>query len=435
MSKATVPRRSASLPIRLLAVEVTEGPDAGARAVAAGESLTVGSAQDNDLVLTDAAVSRYHVELAAHEEGVLLVDHGSTNGTWMDDVRLDRAVVPAKTVLAIGDTRLRVLEGGSRALELHEDDKLHELRGKTPALRRLMAQITRAARTDASVLILGESGTGKELVARTLHESSPRAAGPLVTVDCGALSPTLVASELFGHERGAFTGATKQHIGACERASGGTLFLDEIGELPLPLQANLLGVLERKRLRRVGGDQEIGVDIRVVSATHHDLRADVNSDGFRLDLFYRLAVVILNVPPLREHTADIPGLIQHFLQGAELDDTLFGPETLEQLCGYAWPGNVRELRNYVEATVAMGEGAILHHDLAGHLEASDNEDTIEGVLSLGFKEARATVVAEFERRYLTKLLESSGGNVSQAARQAGVDRSYLNGLLQRHGLR
>jgi DNA-binding NtrC family response regulator len=323
-------------------------------------------------------------------------------------------------------------DGERRMLELHAGDALAGLRGRSPAMRRMMAKIERAAASDVSVLVIGESGTGKEVVARGLHELGRRALGPFVAVDCGALSPALVASELFGHERGAFTGADRQHVGAFERAHGGTLFLDEIGELPSALQASLLGALERRTMRRVGGTADIAVDVRVVSATNRDLRAEVNSGAFRLDLYYRLAVVSLAMPPLREHPEDIELLVAHFLREAGHTGAVgdvFAPATMRALAGHRWPGNVRELRNLVEATLAMGEPPPLDAALGG------DADPIARVLVLGYREARQQILHDFEARYLTALLERNDGNISRAARAAGMDRSHLAELLARHKLR
>lgn len=302
-----------------------------------------------------------------------------------------------------------------------------------------MAQVQKAARTEVAVLIVGESGTGKELIARAVHDLGPRAQKPFVTVDCGAMAPNLVASELFGHERGAFTSADRQHIGAFERANGGTLFLDEIGELPPELQPNLLGALERKRFRRVGGRSDIDVDVRIVAATNRDLRAEVNAGRFRLDLYYRLAVVMLKVVPLRKREADIPLLIEHFMRECGDDsaiDELFPRAVLDALRSHHWPGNVRELRNLVEATIAMGE-ATIPHDLGMDHGVEDSEDVIRvrPLLPLAYKEARASVLHEFEARYLKHWLNQADGNVAKAAREARMDRSHLFHLLRRHDLR
>ncbi|MBZ0117851.1 MAG: sigma 54-interacting transcriptional regulator [Sandaracinaceae bacterium] len=432
MPQSTQPSRDApGLPVRSVRVEVIEGPDRGASVRGHDEVLTVGSAQGNDLVLADPTVSRFHLELARAEDGIAVHDHGSTNGTIYEGARLERAVVRPGSTLSLGKTRVCVDDGERVTVELHEDDTFAGLRGRTPLMRRLMAQIRRAAASDTAVLLVGESGTGKELVARALHDESKRKDAPFVTVDCGALSPALVASELFGHEKGAFTGADQQHVGAFERAHGGTLFLDEIGELGSDLQPSLLGVLERGRLRRVGGRKEIEVDVRVVAATHRDLRTEVNAGAFRLDLYYRLAVVVLRIPALRERIEDVPLLVEHFLHEAGEDavDRVFGPDAMAELCRHRWPGNVRELRNVVEATLAMGERPQL--DPGGAPISTSQKEFLDAP----YKDARRLVLDDFERRFVERLLARAGGNVSQAARLGAMDRTYLIKLIQRHGLK
>jgi DNA-binding NtrC family response regulator len=269
-----------------------------------------------------------------------------------------------------------------------------------------------------------------ELGARALHELGPRAAGPLVTVDCGSLAPTLVASELFGHERGAFTGADRQHVGAFEAAHGGTVFLDEIGELPPAVQATLLGVLERRKLRRVGGRADIAVDVRVVAATHRDLRAEVNRGGFRLDLFHRLAVVTLELPPLRERTDDIPLLVEHFLRDAGWTAPiaqLISPPAMTALAKLPFPGNIRELRNLVEAAVAMGEVPAV--DVGAAAGPAPSPLAMAADLAAPYKDARAAVIEQFEAAYVAALLARTEGNVSAAARLARMTRSHLIDLI------
>ena len=423
------------LPVGTLEVEVLEGPDSGLQKVASSEHLTIGTADGNDLVLTDPTVSRYHLELVRGSEGVRVLDHGSTNGTAFEGARLEQAVVPAGSLLRIGRTTVRLGEGNRVTVELHDSDEYAGLIGRTPAMRRLMAQARRAARSDTPVLVVGESGTGKELLATALHHEGPRAKGPFVTVDCGALSPALVASELFGHEKGAFTGADRQHVGAFERAQGGTLFLDEIGELSPTLQATLLGALERRRFRRVGGRAEVEVNVRVLCATNRDLRADVNAGTFRLDLYYRVAVVALRIPPLRERAEDVPLLVEHFVREAGVDgpiEHVVTADTMSALCTHHWPGNVRELRNVVEAMLVMGEPPPLDDGIAGSARAGDTSDRL---LAMSYKDARGQVLQDFESRYLARLMERSRGNVSEAARQARMDRTYLIKLLARHGLK
>jgi DNA-binding NtrC family response regulator len=284
-----------------------------------------------------------------------------------------------------------------------------------------------------SALIIGESGTGKELAARALHEASPRSEKPFVVVDCASIVPTLVGSELFGHERGAFTGADRMHVGAFERAQGGTLFLDEIGELPLAIQPSLLGALERRRIKRVGGKDDIAVDVRVVSATHRDLRADVNAGRFRLDLYYRLAVVIVELPPLRERRNDVRMLVEHFVRESgetrPIDEAV--PRgLLEALETHRFPGNVRELRNLVEAALATGENPILDA-----VAPSGAGPLLDRVLDAPYGAAREAVLAEFEERYLSHLLARSDNNVSKASRVAQMDRSHLTSLLRRRKMR
>jgi DNA-binding NtrC family response regulator len=440
MNPGTLQSRTAGLPVRTLKLEVTSGPDAGKAFTSSESTATVGTAEDNDLRLTDSTVSRYHLELRCQADRILVVDPGSTNGTAAGSALIQRGTVPPGTVLELGRTHLRVSDGETVTLEIHRGEQLGELRGSTPSMRRLMSRIDKVAGTDVPVLLIGESGTGKELIAQAIHEGGPRREKPFITVDCGALSPGLVASELFGHERGAFTGADRRHAGAFERAHGGTVFLDEVGELPAALQTTLLGVLERRRFRRVGGTDEVDTDVRIVSATNRDLRAEVNGGAFRLDLYYRIAVVRLEVPPLRERTDDIPLLIEHFLKEAGSTasiSALFPGPTMDSLRAHHWPGNVRELRNVVEALVATGEAPALDPAIgspAGAKPAGDAEIRA-APLEATYREARRQVLESFEGDYLKKLLERSKGNVSQAARLADMDRSHLIDLLRRHKLR
>ncbi|MFT3697910.1 MAG: sigma 54-interacting transcriptional regulator [Kofleriaceae bacterium] len=422
--EATRRVRASPIHVQTLAVAVVDGPDKGASTI--GEIVTVGTAEGSNLRLSDSGVSRFHLELAAAHGGIMVRDHGSTNGTFAGGIRIEKAVVPLGTVLKLGDTSVRVGDAGTTEIETIEG--IAGLVGRAPAMRRLFAQIDRAAASDVSVLINGESGTGKELVARALHDLGPRAKKPFVTVDCGSLPPTLLASELFGHERGAFTGADRTHIGAFEAAQGGTVFLDEIGELQPAVQATLLGVLERRRVRRLGSRSEINVDVRVVAATHRDLRAEVNRNGFRLDLYYRLAVVTLAIPALRDRPDDVPLLVEHFLRDSGWDQpvgALISPAAMEALQRMHFEGNVRELRNLIEAAVAMGEAPVQASSVP--MPASTGGIAID--LALPYKEARAALTTEFERRYIDALLERTGGNVSAAARAAQLTRSHLNELI------
>ncbi len=441
----TVPQPVEARPLHTLSVEVASGPDRGKRLAVDDERLAVGSATDNELVLTDDTVSRYHCDLRRAPGGIAVEDHGSTNGTWVGPVRVERAVVPPGTTLTVGRTQLTLSDGQIRPVQPPSPrTSLHGLVGATPAMRELMDKIERVGSSDASVLLLGETGTGKEVIARAVHLASGRAKAPFEIVDCGSLMPTLVASELFGHEKGAFTGAAARHVGAFERAAGGTVFLDEIGELPANLQVQLLGVLERKAFRRLGGTSYIPTDVRIVAATHRDLRRWVNSGEFRQDLYYRLAVARLEIPSLRERVDDIPLLVESFL----LRMGVTGPVTehfpgvaLDVMKRYHWPGNVRELRNYIEAALAFGEPPPM-----GETAASDEDrlptdpgpassDPFDGLYELSYARARDEVVARFQRAYFEKILERAKQNVSQAARLAEMNRPHLVTVLQKLGLR
>ncbi len=398
----------------------------------------MGSAPGNDLALTDGTVSRFHLEIVRRADRIVIVDHRSKNGTRVGPVSLcgaEACVDPGATI-AIGETRLLVSEGPVVTLELGAAGGFGGVLGRAPAVRRLAANLEKLAQKDASVLLVGESGSGKEVAARALHDASPRRDRPFVTLDCGAVSPTLFVSEIMGHERGAFTGAESTRVGAFERAHGGTLLLDEIGELPLEQQSTLLGALERRAVRRLAGKSEIPVDVRVLAATNRDLKGAVNAGTFRLDLYFRLAVVTLHVPPLRERAEDVPLLVEHFLREEGETGALgehFSREKLAELAAHDWPGNVRELRNFVQATLAIGEAPPIA--ALGAPESAASTTWSEATLDLRYRDARRKVTDEFEAAYLRRLLQRGGGNVREAARIAQMDRSYLIELLSRHALR
>jgi DNA-binding NtrC family response regulator len=433
----TTPVQENGLPVRAIRLEVIAGVNTGASLTSDADSICIGSAEGNDLTLSDPTVSRYHVELRRRGDRVQVIDHGSTNGTQIGGVTVQDGNVSVKpgTVVQLGETRIRIDDGDVRLLSA-APERFGQLYGRHPSMQRLIGFVVRAAASNVSVLITGESGTGKELVARAIHDHSNRASEPFVTLDCAAIVPSLFGSELFGHERGAFTGADKRRIGALERAGAGTLFLDEIGELPADTQAALLGALERRRFQRLGGEGEIELEARVLSATHRDLRAGVNRGSFRLDLFYRLAVVAVTVPTLRERADDIPLLIEQFLAESEAADRmheLFPDSTLEELVKYEWPGNVRELRNVVMGTLAMGSPSDI---VRSHARPEPSTTPApESEVELSYRQARQVVVDDFEKRYVGALLARTGGNIRQAARDARMDRSYLMELIKRHRLR
>ncbi|MGC4001533.1 MAG: sigma-54 dependent transcriptional regulator [Anaeromyxobacter sp.] len=332
----------------------------------------------------------------------------------------------------------------ARAEAPGEEARFHNLVGKSPRMREAYALLEKAAGLDLTVLLLGETGTGKELAARAVHYHSARRERRFVPVNCGALPAELVESELFGHARGAFTGAATARAGLFEEAQGGTLFLDEIGELPLPAQVKLNRALQEKEIRRVGDAQAIPVDVRVIAATHRDLRDEVKAGRFREDLFYRLNVFPVPLPPLRERPEDVALLAAHFLEkharALRRAVTGFEPEALRRMAAHAWPGNVRELENAVEraAAVASGEkitAADLPPDVAAPAPGAAPLEPAAALARLPYREAVAGARDCVSREYLVALLEEFGGNVTRAAERAGLERESLHRLLRKYGLR
>lgn len=315
--------------------------------------------------------------------------------------------------------------------EMKEGGENSAVLAKNAAMKQVMATVKRVAGSTIAVLINGETGTGKEVIARAIHEAGPRKKQPLRSINCAAIPGQLIESLLFGHEKGAYTGADSSARGLFEQAEGGTVLLDEIGELPLEVQPALLGVLERRAFTRVGGGQSISADVRILAATHRDLRAEVNAGRFRADLYYRLAVAKILIPPLRERPEDIAPLVAHFVERltgvAEL-----GPlaTALEALKAHPWSGNVRELRNVVEAALVMGE-----LDLGGQRTPVAHVASSPETSVAAYRDARAAALASFEASYLKDLIERTDGNASEAARLAKMDRPYLLTLLRKHGLR
>ncbi|HEU0033972.1 MAG TPA: sigma 54-interacting transcriptional regulator [Kofleriaceae bacterium] len=397
------------------------------------DRVVIGAHASCDVVVGDPSVAAHHCELVAEDGGWAVRDLASATGTFIRDVRVREVVIAEETRLRVGDVTLRVVPLDAVDVELSAGTSFGPLVGESPAMRRVFATLQRVAPSDSTVLITGESGTGKEVCARAIHEASARARKPLVVVDCGALPATLIESELFGHVRGAFTGAVRDRVGAFEAASGGTLFLDEIGELPLDLQTRLLGVLERRRVTPLGGTQPKPIDVRVIAATNRDLRAGVNEGTFRQDLYFRLAVVTVEMPPLRQRREDIRLYVERFLDELGARGTFtFDDDTLDRLERNPWHGNVRELRNVIERAAALGSGSIpsLREEQPALPKVATGVD-----VEVPFKTAKAALVDDFERAYCARLLEAHGGNITQAARAAELDRVYLLRVLDKHGLR
>ncbi|WP_373691712.1 sigma 54-interacting transcriptional regulator [Hyalangium versicolor] len=429
-------------PVRVKLVFLT-GPDAGrSHSLEAGKFL-LGTAPSCDLVVKDRAVSRQHLRLEVREEGVLARDMGSRNGSFCEGMRFTELEVRPGAVLKLGTTELKIVPEDSRerVIPPSERTKFGALVGDSRKMREVFTVLERLAAGDADVLVQGETGTGKELCAEGIHLASKRSKGPFVIVDLAGIAPSLIESELFGHVKGAFTGAHTDRAGAFERANGGTVFLDEVGELPSEIQPRLLRVLERRQVKRVGANDYRTVDVRVVAATHRDLEASVQAGKFREDLFHRLAVLRVTLPALRERPEDIPLLVDTVLQRTGKPPSALSEQTRALLAQYPWPGNVRELRNVVERVVSLGEEA-LPVIAAPAPAAADKPRPAQAAsapsaaaeLELPFKEAKERLIEGFERDYLKGLLERCEGNVSRASREAGIDRVYLRKLLKKHGL-
>ncbi|MBX3229669.1 MAG: sigma 54-interacting transcriptional regulator [Labilithrix sp.] len=423
-------------------IERAAGRTGAQELVYEGDLCRIGSHVSNDVVVEDPTVSRFHCRIARGRSGWTVVDSGSTNGTRINGVKVLSAELEDEGVISLGDSILRVRPDGRRVLpEVPVLPSFGALVGGSGAMQRLFDILERVASSEIDVLIQGESGTGKELVATEVVQRSPRGGGPLVVVDCGALSPSLVESELFGHVRGAFTGADRDREGAFEAADGGTVFLDEIGELPLELQPKLLRALESREVRRVGQTRTIDVDVRVIAATHRDLEREVNRGRFREDLYYRLAKVAVRIPPLRDRLEDVPALVRSFLAAMGARDvdgvvsTVFPSDVLAQMQSYEWPGNVRELRNYIERRTVLGDVLPPRRVAEAAHERAPSSRPSEDEPALPFRAAKERAVEQFERSYIEPLLERAQGNVSKAAREARMDRMYLHQLAQKYGIR
>ena len=385
------------------------GHGLGARAFHVGDApVSVGCADDNAITLSDRAVSRYHCRIEPSSRGVCIRDLGSTNGTWVDGVRIRRHELRPGAVVRLGRTELRVVSrGGTPSSEVVVESS---------AMLSVMAEVDRFADLPWPVLVRGETGVGKEHVARALHERARRGKGPFVPLNGGGLPRELIESELFGHERGAFTGAVQSHRGAFEQAHGGTLFLDEVAELPPSLQTRLLRVLETWHVRRLGSEAARRVNVRLVCATHRDLRAMVHEGRFRSDLYYRIHRLVIEVPPLRGRPDDITVLVQHFLckMQPESGERRLAPQALERLHRYGWPGNVRELRNVLELAAVDCDGAEI--DLAA--------------VDRSLRRISEPSVHRPSADSLREALDHYGGNMSAAARALGIPRSTLRDWLK-----
>ncbi len=440
----------AQLHLRRVSLSVTDGPDRGKTAVFDHDVVRIGAHESNHFTLTDSTVSRRHAEISRTPEGPLLRDLGSTNGSFNDQVRIREVFLGEARLFRVGKTEL--LKDEIVDIVPTEETRFESLVGRSVGMREVFSVLERVARTELTLMVTGETGTGKELVSRAIHQHSNRRNGPFIVFDCGAVARNLVESELFGHERGAFTGAVQARAGVFEQADGGTIFIDELGELPLELQPALLRVLEQREVRRVGDRKVRSIDIRVVAATNRDLRQLVEEGKFRQDLYYRLAVVEVHLPPLRQRMEDLQLLVPTLLQNAGFPHTVKGiaPDVDRLFRAYHWPGNIRELRNVLLRAIPFSEGDLIDlQSLPDALRTSvpttavlpprmQAESAVDApfVLTNGlpYHEAKEQLVDAFEKRYLEDLLERCEGNLSKAARDAGVDRKTIARMLKRHGI-
>jgi DNA-binding NtrC family response regulator len=433
---------SAAPAVRRFSLRVVEGPAQGRTWESKGATCSIGSHETNDLAIDDGTVSRFHCAIEVDDGAVRIKDTRSRNGTVVDGVQIIEALLRTGSRIRLGRTVLELSVGAeTNPVPLSDRTQFGSLAGTSAAMRAAFAMLERAAARDVTVLLEGETGTGKSQAARSIHGQSARKTKPFLVVDCGAILGNLLESELFGHERGAFTGATERRIGAFEEASGGTVFLDEVGELPVDLQPKLLRALEAREIRRVGENRHRPIDVRVIAATNRDLRADVNTGRFRADLYFRLAVVTIAMPPLRKRPEDIPALVREILTSLQASDEevaqLTTPEFLARCARAAWPGNVRELRNFLERCLVMRSALPVTGTGTHDAGEGDSEGAFEGAPidpNAPYAAARDRVLADFEKRYFEALLKKHDGKVARAAAAAGLDRRYLYRILRRHGI-
>ncbi len=421
---------------------VMAGPDKGKTCEIEAARVTIGTAPTNDLGLTDDTVSRHHCEIVVRDNRYVLRDLQSTNGTYIDKVRVFEAVIEPSMHLFLGDSEICFESSHDWVSVGHSgSDHFGKLYGTSSCMKGVFGLLENVSPLPLTCLVIGETGTGKELAARAIHDASTRAKEPFVVVDCSVMNSNMIEAELFGHERGSFTGAVASRPGSFERANGGTVFLDEVGELPLELQPKLLRVVERREVSRIGAGKVLDLDVRIVAATHRDLGEMVRANRFREDLFYRLAEVLVYLPALRDHLEDIPVLAMKLLEQTEGNVNRIAPDALAYLQQQPWPGNVRELRNLVRRAAAFAKGNVIQRDLLVSLDTARLRKpqqpskpetgaafTIPEHLPL--RNARNAL----DREYLSRLLRHHGTDYDAAAEHAGLHKKSLMRLLRQHRL-
>ena len=430
--------------VRRTKLLVISGPLQGREFVVNRDTFTIGSGHHNDLSITDSTVSKRHCEIVVDQNGYLIRDLDSTNGTLVQGVRVSSAHLAPGSEIQLGKTRIVFCPlQDANDIPLSRNEAFGAMMGRSVPMRRIFYLAETYSPADVTIMITGETGTGKEILAEEIHNHSARRDKPFIVIDCAAISKELIESELFGHVKGAFTGANADRQGAFELADGGTVFLDEIGDLSPDLQPKLLRVLEKREIKRVGCNKVRKINVRIISATNRNLANEVNENRFREDLYYRLSVVHLELPPLRRRREDIPLLVKRFLadlHGEEAVTQLADfDRTMEVLKRHEWPGNVRELRNLIELAFYSERRPV---DLSafislGNLRAGrkNNEPEVNFVTDKPFKDAKNDLIEEFEKTYLNDLLARNKQNISRSAREAGIERAYLQRLIRKYGMR
>jgi two-component system, NtrC family, response regulator GlrR len=399
-------------------LEIMSGEQSGLKKLIVADA-TIGSAATCTIAISDPAVSSLHARISLKGHGAVVEDAESRNGLFLASNRVQSLVVRDDARFRIGRTTLRLTRVSSR----RNDESVDTIGGAVTVskrMKRVFDSLRQAAKNQAPVLLLGETGCGKEILAQAVHATSPRKSEAFVVVDCGTLSKDLVESELFGHVKGSFTGATKDSLGLLRSAQRGTVFLDEVGELPLEIQTRLLRFLNEGQVRAVGGTAVHEIDVRVIAATHRNLRDMIEAGQFRADLFYRLSALVIEIPPLRERPEDIELLVKKALANKGQGDFEVTPELLAQLMAHQWPGNVRELNNVVEQVLAGTHAMLLDRN-----EAAQDD---------GFRGAKNQLLDAFTRQYFQSVYEKANGNVSEIARLSKMNRTWVHELLTRLGV-